>query len=222
MINLNCNVNTLRYKFLNSITNLFDMCGSENIIENIRKGQDPTNPRWATSVIHEMYYVFEQRWLEEVNNKSSLKHYAKFKINPGLEKYLLDRTGFYGASMKFKLRSNTLPLDRRICNWTPNNTGICTICDSNCEEDIKHFLFSCTALNDIRVHEYMKLKNDLTLCNCNDVWQSFCSADIDFQLCLTLGDTTYEHNNDVLSAFDKFCKSYAIRAWKKRSELKNN
>ena len=51
----------------------------------------------------------KQRWLEElVNNKSSLKHYAKFKINPGLENYLLDRRGFYGASMKFKLRSNTL------------------------------------------------------------------------------------------------------------------
>ena len=69
MINLNCNVNTLRYKFLNSITNLFDMCGSENIIENIRKGQDPTNPRWATSVIHEMYYVFKTEMVRRISKQ---------------------------------------------------------------------------------------------------------------------------------------------------------
>ena len=45
--------------------------------------------------------------------KTSLNDYLQFKDVVILEEYLLDNTDFYGCSLKFKARSNTLPLDYR-------------------------------------------------------------------------------------------------------------
>ena len=42
-----------------------------------------------------------------------LNEYVKFKSISILEDYLLDKLDFYGASLKFKARSNTLALDRK-------------------------------------------------------------------------------------------------------------
>ena len=46
-----------------------------------------------------------------------LNEYVQFKSISILEDYLLDKLDFYGASLKFKARSNTLALDRKKCIW---------------------------------------------------------------------------------------------------------
>ena len=57
-----------------------------------------------------------------------------------METYLLDKTDFYGASLKFKIRSNTLPLEKKLSKWTADIDGTCKLCNNGLE-DVNHFLF---------------------------------------------------------------------------------
>jgi len=172
-----------------------------------------------------MYVSLKQIYFEKRSGHPPLTDYRVFKDLPGLENYLLDCTDFYDASLKFKLRSNTLPLERRICNWsTENNDGNCTLCKYGIE-DVSHFLFICDALKSVRIDEYKKLEDCLVLNNCYDAWDLFISSDLNVKLCLTLSDMSCIYKNmnnaeDIYSIFDQFCKSYTKRAWKLRSNLK--
>ena len=51
---------------------------------------------------------------KQFDKKSSLSDYSIIKESPCLKKYLLETTDFEGACIKFILRSNFLPLERRI------------------------------------------------------------------------------------------------------------
>ena len=87
-------------------------------------------------------------------------------------------------------------------------------------ENIQHFLFTCTALNDIRTDEYVKLERKLISMNRIDVWE------LDVKLNLTLGcDVSINPNkcdaDNIAIIFDDFCKSYTKRACKLRADLRN-
>ena len=140
-----------------------------------------------------------------------------------MENYLLDKTDFYGASLKFKIRSNTLPLENKLSKWTLESDGTCKLCNNGLE-DVKHFLFVCQALNVVRNDEYLKLERDLTMINCSDIWELFISSNLDVKYNLVLGSTSMTFVNvdmadDIFCTFNQFCKSYAKRAWKLRSQL---
>ena len=217
----------LRYNFLNNIQKTCTDCNFDitNILDNARIGDVPITSQWVTSfkyIINENYVKF---WHDEINRKSSLKDYASIKCCPGLENYLLDKTDFHGASLKFRLRSNTLPLDRRTRRWSPDHDSTCKTCN-NGTENIQHFLFTCTALNDIRTDEYVKLERKLISINRIDVWELFMSSNLDVKLNLTLGSDVLINPNkcdgdNIAIIFDDFCKSYTKRAWKLRADLRN-
>ena len=59
----------------------------------------------------------DKSWYDNTCQKSSLSDYIKFKRTPVLEDYFLDILDFYGASLKFKARSNTLALGKKISIW---------------------------------------------------------------------------------------------------------
>ena len=130
-----------------------------------------------------------------------------------METYLLDKTDFYGASLKFKIRSNTLPLEKKLSKWTADIDGTCKLCNNGLE-DVNHFLFFlCQALNAIRIDEYVKLENDLAMLECSDVWEFFISSDLDVKYSLALGSrsTTFmniDMADDIFYTFDQFCKSH--------------
>ena len=89
------------------------------------------------------------RWNNSVRDKSSIKDYVLFKENVHLKRYLLDKTGCYGSSMKFRARSNTLSLNYRIHKWSDNKEGECKLCNDGSVEDLRHFFFTCNSLNEI-------------------------------------------------------------------------
>jgi hypothetical protein len=132
-----------------------------------------------------------------------------------LENYLLDKTDFQGASLKFRLRSNTLPLDRRTSKWSPDHDSTCKTCN-NGTENIQHFLFTCAALNNIRIDEYVKLERKLISMNLIDIWELFMSSNLDVKLNLTLGsDESINVNKcdveNIVIIFDDYCKSYTAK-----------
>ena len=102
-----------------------------------------------------------------------------------METYLLDKTYFYGASLNFKIKSNTLPLENKLSKWTPDTDGTCKLCNNGLE-DVKHFLFVCQALNTVRTDEYVKLENNLAGIECSDIWELFISSDLDVKYMLLL------------------------------------
>ena len=169
----------LGYNFLNNIQKTCADCNFDitNILDNARIGDVPITSQWVTS----FNYIINENYVkclhDEINRMSSLKDYASIKCCPGLENYLLDKTDFHGASLKFRLCSNTLPLDRRTRRWCPNHGSTCKTCN-NGTENIQHFLFTCTALNDIRTDEYVKLERKLISMNRIDVWELFTSSNL--------------------------------------------
>lgn len=225
MINLDIEPNKLRYKFLNCAQNVLNKCDLNDIIDCAKVGKPPLDPHWAKSIKCMIYDISTNEWKHSVCTKSSLVDYVTIKDTPCLEQYLLDKTDFYGACLKFKIRSNTLPLDRKISRWTPDNDGSCTLCNYGLE-DIKHFLFICNALNVIRANEYSKLENHLIEIDCIDIWELFISGNLDVKYNLALGSTSTTFNNvynadNIYNVFDQFCKSFAKRAWKLRTDLKS-
>jgi hypothetical protein len=217
----------LRYKFLNNIQKTCADCNFDinNIIDNARIGDVPNTSQWVKSFNYAINENYVQFWHDEIGRKSSLKDYATFKCCPGLENYLLDKTDFQGASLKFRLRSNTLPLDRRTSKWSPDHDSTCKTCN-NGTENIQHFLFTCAALNNIRIDEYVKLERKLISMNLIDIWELFMSSNLDVKLNLTLGsDESINVNKcdveNIVIIFDDYCKSYTKRAWKLRADLRN-
>ena len=86
-------------------------------------------------------------------------------------------------------------------------------CNNGTEINIQHLLFTCTALNDIRTDEYVKLERKFISINRIDVWELFMSSNLDVKLNLTLGiDVLINQNkcdaDNIAIIFDDFCKSY--------------
>ena len=216
----------LRYKFINCSQNVLNNCNLHDIIDCAKTGKNPEDPHWANSIKCIINNISVEDWKEEAQSKSSLADYVTIKENLCMESYLSDKTDFYGASLKFKIRSNTLPLDHKIKKWTPGIDGTCTLCN-NGSEDVKHFLFLCQKLSKLRSEEYTKLERNLFEMNRIDVWELFMGGSTDMKFKLALGSASSTFLNlcnviDIFDVFDRFCKSFAKRAWKLRSELKSN
>ena len=77
-------------------------------------------------------------------------------------------------------------LNGRAHSWKPNIDINCPLC-SNGIEDLRHFLFLYTALNDIRVDMFRKLEDDLMRNGLEQFWSLFISSNVDVKLCLKLG-----------------------------------
>lgn len=219
--NLTVIFDMLKFTFLDSCKNTLDKCGDLNMFENIFNFDNFTfNSFSVRNIDTHVADSYKTEWVNNINQKSSLKDYSKLKFTPSLEKYLLDKTNFLGASLKFKLRSNTLPLDGRTCKWSKEISGHCTLCQSGEIEDIRHFLFNCTSLSIVREAELSNLKHELDLCDESATWDKFTNCNIDDKIHFVLGGEDNNYSEDVLSLFDKYCKQFVKLAWDLRSNLK--
>ena len=222
MLQLNCDFDKLKYKFLSNCIDIFAKCTDIDLFNHVF---DTVNLTFKSSfsVSTVKRYVsesYKSEWSNQISQKISLNEYSKLKLAPKLEKYLLEKTNFYGASLKFKLRSNTLPLDCKTYKWSNDISGFCTLCGNGDIEDVSHFLLNCKALENIRKDELLILKNDLALCDDYDTWTLFISSNTDVKLQLILGGDSVAICDESISIFYNFCKRYTIAAWEKRSDIK--
>jgi len=225
MMCLDLDPSALRFKFLSSIRSNLSKLDMDHVYHCAQTLSDQINPNWVHTIKYLNYKLFVNEWYNEACMKTSLVDYVSLKDSPSLESYLLDKTDFHAAALKFKLRSNTLPLERRFSKWDSDNDGTCKLCNDGIE-DVVHFLFICNALRDIRIDEYKKLEESLMNNSGKDIWELFISGNIDIKIHLTLGSISctfkdLKDNNFIYDIFDTFCKSYSKRAWKLRSEIKS-
>ncbi|XP_043192465.1 uncharacterized protein LOC122365374 [Amphibalanus amphitrite] len=86
----------------------------------------------------------DKRWKEEVETKTSLRIYKRWKLKVK-EDDVYDNTP--QSRILFQARTNTLPLNSRK-RFTKEKTN-CVLCDEQ-NEDLKHFLLECPILSEIR------------------------------------------------------------------------
>ena len=122
--------------------------------------------------------------------------------------------------MKLRART-TLQLERSIRSWSASNDGICKLCDRNQEENIIHFLFECTALQQIRAKEYTSLENNLISNNLNVLWETFIANNNDVKLYMMLGNL-FELDENLGFIFDQSCKRLLNNLWEERKRIINN
>ena len=181
MIRLESDPSHLRLKFLNSVTFRTNLCeiDLDQVYECASKLSPQSNDYWNHSIKSKNNDLFASDWYNEMRTKTSLSDYMLIKESPCLETYLLNKTDFHAAALKFKLRSNpgsnTLPLERKLSKWTSESDGICKLCH-NGVEDVTHFLFLCNAYETIRIDEFQKLENRLIYDSCADIWELFISS----------------------------------------------
>jgi len=219
----------LRWNWIGCIDNSLNDNGFGHIFKSVYNLHNHAS--WVRSFQNAHRDHYNSNWYNTACSKSSLIDYVCFKNQPYLENYLLDKLDFYGVSLKFKARSNTLPLNGRVASWHNSTTsGFCDLCSNGDVEDIRHFIFSCQLLNDIRVDEFNKLKQSLHKEGLSCVWVLFNTSNINVRLCILLGGdwTQYLQHilpiNDVHNAhvcFDVTCKSLLKRLWKARNNFLN-
>ena len=84
-----------------------------------------------------------EKWINELDSKSSLAIYKQFKNNIKEKKIY---TNDYQSIVLFRCRSNTIKL-----NWRRIFEGgdtTCALCNEE-EETLEHFLIKCTVLDTV-------------------------------------------------------------------------
>ena len=97
-----------------------------------------------------------QKWLEEVMHKPTLKWYREGKFNIQYDMCYNNSTS---SDYLAKARTNTLHLEEYHARRNRNHDKTCRLC-GQAEEDLEHFLVVCPSLETKRDREIM------------EVWQS--------------------------------------------------
>ena len=213
-------------RWISYMRKVFVDCGMDFIFENTLY-----NHQWTRNCINISTSNYQNKWLNSVLSKSFLSDYVLLKSKPELEQYLLCNLDFHAASLKFKARSNTLPINGRTYSWNPDKDSVCPLCKEG-TEDLRNVWFICRTLRDIRVTEYHKLEYELVTNNLNQIWHLFISSNLNVKLCLMLGiskeiipenysDTCWPTDiNYILCIFDSFCKSFLKKACNLRADFR--
>ena len=225
LFHFNDNAVQLRWKWLDSVKRVLINTGLDHIFSI----DLPANPLWFKLFKCINREQCTNDWYINACSKSSLCDYVNFKWEPKLESYLLDKLDFYGVNLKFKARSNTLQLDAKVSIWDTNNSGVCSLCNDGIE-DVRHFLFICHGLREVRLDELRTLERKLHDSGLLSVWNVFKLNNIDVNLYLMLGGNCSQLIPMLPSSladvahviFDVVCKAYLKRAWRVRSSIKSS
>ena len=86
----------------------------------------------------------EEKWKEEMESKTSIKIYRKYKLHIE-EDQIYDNT--QASTILYQARTNTLQLSDR--NRFGKESTACKLCKAEIE-DLEHFLLHCQTLNNVR------------------------------------------------------------------------
>jgi hypothetical protein len=212
----------LKWTWLDSVNNILKNCGFDHVLTSVNEANIP----WFNSFVNINRQQCHINWYNNACSKTSLHDYICLKNQPNLESYLIDKLDFIGSSLKFKARSNTLPLNGRTSSWNKQKSGSCDLCNDDLE-DIRHFIFSCPATNNIRIDEFYKLEQKLQEGGLFSAWLLFISSNIDIKLYMLLGGDCAQLlpalsscSVDIVHVLlDAACKSLLKRTWKARNSL---
>ncbi len=112
---------------------------------------------------------FSEIWKQNAQNKPKLRIYNTFKTEFHTEHYIninLDRSE---RSLMAQLRTGILPLQVEIGRYKSSDGNkinlkdrVCKLCKSDSVEDEEHFIFCCTAYNDVRNNFLKSIKMKYT------------------------------------------------------------
>jgi hypothetical protein len=149
--------------------------------------------------------IYEQEFVTEINERSSLLHYRSVKENTLVSHYLYSCASYKAVQLKFKLRTGISGIGEDL-HRQKRGPGYCKACGRF--ETVKHFILQCEHYATIRV----SMLNGIKATYGDDVFSLFIQ-DQDFALQCLLGD----HDNDFNSHF----LSYLQKAWTLRQNMES-
>ena len=96
--------------------------------------------------------IDRQKWMSEVNSRSSLRSYVQFKSESYAEPYLLFNDNFKLKKLISKIRCASLEIEVNEGRYhnTAYDQRFCQVCNLNVVGDEFHFLLICPFLSEIR------------------------------------------------------------------------
>lgn len=94
------------------------------------------------------------RYLSEARESTFRSYYSRLIFDNRLNTYFLNSNQLHKISIIFKTRGELLPL-----NFIPHRPDLpilCSLCNRNEREDIKHFIAICPILNEFRIRHFGK------------------------------------------------------------------
>ena len=160
--------------------------------------------------------TYASNFERSIHQRASLHHYRHFKLHSFQERYVADMSNFYGVKLKFKARAGILELESLMQVWGKSD-GVCKLCNTE-RETLSHFMFSCCALNDIRMQIFKALEARL-MPMCEPVWPSFCASSNVHKLNMLIGEHGYLISDEIGKCFDDLGKMFLISGWAERLRL---
>lgn len=162
------------------------------------------------------FHYWNTEFFREIDLKSSLAMYERFKLSVSAENYIFNIRDFRGVQLKFKARTATLGLNADRERWGLSD-GKCDFCHS-AKEDIFHFFFICPLYNDMRQMLFSQIEQQMQNCNLLDIWQTFIASSLHTKLCFLLGDMAQYHSFQAYSIFDSAGRQFLKDAMSLRAQ----
>ena len=134
--------------WIKAVNSILDECG----LSNVWITQSFPNIRWLVNRVKlNLQDQYRQTWALAVQESSKCILYKQFKVEFGLEIYLIQLPAVFRKYIcKLRTCNHRLPIERGRYVNTPRHQRLCTLCEGNYMGDEYHFLLQCSKFKDIR------------------------------------------------------------------------
>ena len=116
------------------------------IINENGLGIDWTYSMWKNTINKKVEEIGLKKWKEGISKKETLIWYNYKKV----PKHEFFYSGDLGSSLLFKCRTNSLEVNFRTYRWNESRSKLCSRCNLNLEETIRHLITECSYYEEER------------------------------------------------------------------------
>ena len=140
------------YEWLKKIQEILDKCDLSRLINEPHALKDIEYKQFKVMYKTKMRKWMTDEWKEKMEQQNKCSLYRNFKLEVGLEKYLLHVKEPYRTSLlKFRTSTHNLPIETGRHEGVARNERVCTICKSGDLGDEYHYFFICPKMTETRV-----------------------------------------------------------------------
>ena len=126
-------------------------------------------------------------------------------VSRGIQKYLKNIKDFEISRLNLLARTNCLPINDVLHRMRLRQNGLCQLCDSNVIETTNHFMFECSAFENLRVNFCSEITDTLSS---NDLTIDFIGLPSINKIQLLIGDHGFYFNENIGNILDIKVKKY--------------
>lgn len=141
------NASLSRFKWFQSVKQILYNCGLSGIWDS----HSFPNKKWLVCAVRQkLKDSFITNWFSQIENSSSSINYRIFKVNFGLEKYLVSLPAQQRKLfMQIRTRNHRLPIETGRWHNIDRQERLCNLCHAEMGDEY-HYIFVCKELKEVR------------------------------------------------------------------------